>query len=95
MPGVGLPPSDDKIAAIRDCPTPTNLDEVNRFLWMTTYLRHFIPSRSHHAVILKVAVQLETKDEWHARDPGQKDMRGRILVGPRRVVNWHWGPRKE
>ena len=93
--GKGLRPSEDKIAAIRDYPTPMNLDEVNRFLWMTTYLRHFIPGRSDHAVILKAAAQLETKDEWHARNPGRKDKKGRILRGPPRVVNWHWGPREE
>ena len=91
----GLRPSEDKIAAIQDYPTPTNLDEVNQFLWMTTYLRHCIPGRSDHAVILKAAAQLETKDEWHARDPGRKDKKGRIHRGPGRVVNWHWGPRQE
>ena len=93
--GEGLRPSEYKIAALRDYPTPTNLDEVNRFLWMTTYLRHFIPGRSDHAVILKAAAQLETKDEWHARDPGRKDKKGRIQRAPRRVVNRHWGPRQE
>ena len=93
--GEGLHPSEYKIAALRDYTTPTNLDEVNGFLWMTTYLRHFIPGRSDHAVILKAAAQLETKDEWHAKDPGRKDKKGRIQRGPRRVVNWHWGPRQE
>lgn len=76
--GKGLCPSEDKIATIRDYPTPTNLDEVNRFLWMTTYLRHFIPGRSDHAVILKAAAQLETQDEWHVRDHGRKDKKGKI-----------------
>ena len=34
--GEGSRPSEDKVAAIRDYPTPTSLDEVNRILWMTT-----------------------------------------------------------
>ena len=93
--GKELRPSQDKVAAIRDYPTPTSLDEVNRFLWMTTYLRHFIPGRSDHAVVLKAVAQLESKEEWHKRDVGRKDKNGRIQWGPRRVVDWHWGPRQE
>ena len=93
--GEGLRPSEDKVAAIRDYPTPTSLDKVNRFLWMTTYLRHFIPGRSDHAVVLKAAAQLESKEEWHRRDVGKKDKNGRVQRGPRRVVDWHWGPRQE
>ena len=56
--GQGLWPSEDKVAAIRDYPTPQNLDEVNKFLWMTTYLRHLIPGRSDHAIVLKEAAKL-------------------------------------
>ena len=66
------------MAAIRDYPTPQNLDEVNRFLWMTTYLRHFIPGRADHAIILKKAATIESKEEWHARDLGKKDKNGRM-----------------
>ena len=93
--GEGLRPSEDKIAAIRDYPRPKNLDEVNRFLWMTTYLRHFIPGRADHAVVLKAAAELESKEEWHERDVGKKDNKGRIHRGPRRVVNWDWGEDQE
>ena len=93
--GAGLRPSEDKVAAIRDCPTPQNLDEVNKFLWMTTYLRHFIPGRSDHAVVLKSAAQRESKEEWHERDPGRKDKNGRVIRGPRKVVNWEWGERQD
>ena len=56
---------------------------------MTTYLRHSIPGRSDHAVVLKAAVQLESKEEWHKQDVGRKDNNGRIQQGPRRVVDWH------
>ena len=83
------------MAAIRDYPTPQNLDEVNKFLWMTTYLRHLIPGRSDHAIVLKEAAELETTEEWHARDPGRKDKNGRTHRGPRRVVNWSWGERQD
>ena len=93
--GAGLRPSQDKVAAIRDYPTPQNLDEVNKFLRMTTYLRHFIPGRSDHAVVLKSAAQMASKEEWHERDPGRKDKNGRVIRGPRRVVNWEWGERQD
>jgi len=91
----GLRPSEDKVAAIRDYPTPNNLDEVNKFLWMTTYLRHFIPGRTDHALVLKEAAELETKEEWHARDVGKKDKNGRIQRGPRRVMSWKWTERQD
>lgn len=62
---------------------------------MTTYLRHFIPGRSDHAVVLKVAAELETKEDWHARDAGKKDRNGRIQRGLRRVIGWRWGERQD
>ena len=93
--GEGLRPSEDKVAAIRDYPTPQNLDEVNKFLWMTTYLRHFIPGRADHAIVLKEAATMESKEEWHARDPGKKDKNGRTHRGPRRVISWSWGKRQD
>ena len=39
----GLRPSEEKILAIQDYPSPMNLDEVNWFRCMTTYLRRFTP----------------------------------------------------
>ena len=83
------------MAAIRDYPTPQNLGEVNKFLWMTTYLRHFIPGRADHAIVLKEAATMESKEEWHARDPGKKDTNGRTHRGPRRVISWSWGERQD
>ena len=61
--GEGLRPPEDKVAAIGDYPTPTYLGVVNRFLWMTMYLQQCIPGRSDHAIVLKSAAQLETKEE--------------------------------
>src|SRR5205085_1104207 len=44
---------------------------------------------------LKVAAQLETKEEWHERDQGKRDKKEMIHRGPRRVVRWEWGERQE
>ena len=93
--GEGLRPSEDKVASIRDYPTPQKLDKVERFLWMTTYLRHFIPGRADHAIVLKEAAKMESKEEWDARDPGKKHKNGRTYRGPRRVLSWSWGERQD
>lgn len=47
--GKGLRPSLDKECAIREYPIPTNQEELERFLFMTTFLRYFIPGRADHA----------------------------------------------
>ena len=81
--GEGLRPSEDKVAAIRDYPHPRDLDELNKFLWMTTFLRHFIPGRADLAQVLKRAAVMESIDEWHRRDPGRRDKSGRLYWTPR------------
>jgi len=57
--GKGLRPSIDKVGAIRDYPTPTCQGEVERFIYMTTYLRYFIPGRVEHTRILKRAIKYQ------------------------------------
>ena len=61
--GEGLRPSEDKVAAIRKYPWPTNFAKLNKFVWMTTYLRHFIPGRADHIQTLKRAAILESVEE--------------------------------
>jgi hypothetical protein len=53
---LGLRPSADKVKAIRDYPVPTNEAEIDKFLFMTTYIRKFIPGRTEYARIMKEAV---------------------------------------
>jgi len=55
--GGGLQPSLDKVKAIREYPRPTCLAEIEQFLYLTIFLRQFIPGRVEHAMILKEAVQ--------------------------------------
>lgn len=40
---------------IRHWPMPTNREEVEGFLWLTPFLRVFIPGRAEHALVLKKA----------------------------------------
>jgi hypothetical protein len=53
---LGLRPSADKVKAIRAYPVPTNEAEIDKFLFMTTYIRKFIPGRAEYARIMKEAV---------------------------------------
>ena len=55
--GSGLRPSLDKVKAIRDYPRPTNLAEIEAFLYMTIFLRQFIPGRVEYARLMKKAIQ--------------------------------------
>lgn len=57
----GLRPSMDKVAKIRDYPAPTNFQELERFLYMTTFLKRFIPGRAEHARKMKEAATFEGK----------------------------------
>ena len=55
----GIRPSADKVAAIRDWPTPTNEEELFSFLYMLPYLRTLIPGRADHGTIMKSAIKVE------------------------------------
>ena len=83
----GLRPSVDKVAKIRDYPSPRNEEELDKFLYMTTYLRRYIPGRADHAQRMKQAVVYDEdrdnkmraeKDQMggNIRESGRKGMRG-------------------
>ena len=91
----GLRPSGDKVKAIREYPTPKNLDEVNRFLYMTTYLRRFIPGRADLAIVMKQAATLESMESWQREPTGRRDKTGKPIWKPRRVIEWEWGDAQE
>ena len=49
----GLRPSMKHRDRIQHWPTPTSRTEVEAFLWLTPFLRIFIPGRAQHALIIK------------------------------------------
>ncbi|KAJ6125848.1 Ribonuclease H-like protein [Penicillium samsonianum] len=51
----GIRPSLRHMEKIKDWPTPTNREELDGFLWLTLFLRRFIPGRSDHGMIMKSA----------------------------------------
>ena len=90
----GLRPSVDKIAKIRDFPTPRNEEELDKFLYMTTYLCRYIPGRADHARRMKQAV-VYNKDpvdkSVEIRDNRQKKRMEKVRV----KVGWKWGEEQE
>lgn len=58
--GVGLRPSIDKVKKLREFPTPRNEKELDQFLYMTLYLKRYIPGRAEHARRMKEAIEWRT-----------------------------------
>jgi hypothetical protein len=54
----GLRPSKDKAEVMRNYPSPTN-EELERFIYLTVYLRRFIPGRAELIRIMKSAILTE------------------------------------
>lgn len=77
----GLKASDAKRGKIEAFPRPRNEQEVEAFLYLTTYLQVLIPDRTHWAKVLKEAVIRE-------KLPGKKKGRGE-------VVGFEWTDRQQ
>jgi len=90
--GSGLRPSLDKVKAIRNYPQPTNLAELNAFLYMTIFLRQWIPGRAEHARLLKKAIQYKVEVDGSSPSTtrwGKQEQPRKIECG------LHWGPEQE
>ena len=90
--GSGLRPSLDKAGAIRDYPRPTNANEVEAFVYMTIYLRQFIPGRAEHARILKEAIvyrPLHESEKNKSAQPGKRGKPVKVACGLK------WGQEQE
>lgn len=93
--GEGLRPSADKVRAIRDYPAPKNIAEVEAFLYMTTYLRYFIPARAEYARILKAAATYRDEPE-QAEHPASKPASKSMKIARVKVpVGFNWTSEQE
>lgn len=63
----GIQPDNQKVSAITNFPTPTNVKELQRFLGMVTYLGKFIPNLSKETAPLRIL--LEKDIEWFIDKP--------------------------
>jgi len=90
--GSGLRPSLDKVGAIRDYPRPTNLNELEAFIYMTIYLRQFIPGRAEHARILKDAIIYRALHHSEKNRSTQTTKRGKSV---KVACGLKWGQEQE
>lgn len=60
----GLRPNQRKLELMREYPRPENYDEVEAFLYLTPFLRRFIPGRAEHARVIKSCVDKEGTFKW-------------------------------
>jgi len=60
----GIKPDPEKIAAIADLPTPTDVTGLKRFLGMVGYLQKFIPNLSKETEPLRILERKETAWHW-------------------------------
>ena len=58
----GLKPTDDKIQAIREAPTPTNVSQLKSFLGLVNYYGKFLPNLS--SVLAPLYSLLQQKQSW-------------------------------
>lgn len=64
----GLRPNDRKLEVLRNYPTPKDYAEVEAFLYLTPFLRRFIPGRAEHATILKRAKKDDDTFIWTEKE---------------------------
>lgn len=78
----GIKASMKKLTQIQNYPVPTSYEEVEKFLYLTIYLKMFIPGRAEHARVLKESCTVswteveETKVEGKKKKLGQKKKGG-------------------
>jgi len=90
--GSGLRPSLDKVQAIRDYPQPANPMEIESFLYMTIYLRQFIPGRTEHSRILKEAITYRPLHKDEKNQSAQASNRGKPV---KIACSIKWGQEQE
>ena len=57
----GIKPDPKEVQVIRDMRSPTNKEELQRFLGMATYLSKFIPNYSDISAPLRVLLEKNTE----------------------------------
>ena len=61
----GLKPDPKKTIAVKNMPTPTNKEDLQRFLGMVTYISKFIPHFSQVASPLRALLEKDAAWQWH------------------------------
>ena len=90
---VGLRPSLDKVAKIRDYPVPENEKELDQFLYMTLYLKRYIPGRAEHANGMKSAVIWSQPIQQGKDQEGEMKTKRKVRKGER--AGWNWTEKQQ
>ena len=64
----GLHPTEDKMQAIRDAPTPKNVTQLKSFLGLILFYARFIPNHSTLLAPLNALLCKDTKWKWTAKE---------------------------
>ena len=89
--GKGLLPVEDKVKAISEAPTPTNLTQLRSFLGMLNYYRKFIPMASDVLVPLYSLEKKGADFSWTEECEEAFKQSKRLLLESRMLV--HYNPR--
>ena len=60
----GIQPIAERIQAIKDFPTPSNVTAVKSFLGLATQIGHFVPDLTHAAGALKELLRKNVAWQW-------------------------------
>ena len=70
----GLRPSTKHRDKVKNWSTPTSREELDAFLWLTPFLRIFIPGQAEHVMILKEAYFKKVPAKIKIRKPHDEDL---------------------
>ena len=89
----GLRIDPEKIRAIQDLPTPTNKDELRRFLGMVNFLAKYVPNHSEEAHPLQQLLKDEVTWNWSSEQEKAFDKLKSLLVSAPCLA--YYDPEKE
>ena len=80
---LGLKLNNRNLDAVRCFPPPTNLKQLQQFLGLTSYYRHFIPNYARIAYPLHCLTRKEAPFEWSADcETAFDSLRTKLLTSP-------------
>uniref|UniRef100_A0AAV2L2F4 Gypsy retrotransposon integrase-like protein 1 n=1 Tax=Knipowitschia caucasica TaxID=637954 RepID=A0AAV2L2F4_KNICA len=86
--GKGVYPSKDKVRAVHDAPTPTNIKELRAFLGLVNYYGRFLPQQSTVLAPLYKLLKDQTKWRWSKVEQSAFDKCKEMLTGDKVLVHY-------
>uniref|UniRef100_A0AAV2KXD0 ribonuclease H n=1 Tax=Knipowitschia caucasica TaxID=637954 RepID=A0AAV2KXD0_KNICA len=84
----GVYPSKDKVRAVHDAPTPTNIKELRAFLGLVNYYGRFLPQQSTVLAPLYKLLKDQTKWRWSKVEQSAFDKCKEMLTGDKVLVHY-------